>query len=306
MEKNRVKIWLKAFRLRTLSLSLSCIFMGSFLAIYENYFQIDIFLLSISTTVFLQILSNLANDYGDTIHGADSKDRKGPSRVVQSGAITRISMKRSIIFFTILSFFNGFLLLFVALRQNITLLLIFLGIGLLSIFAAINYTLGKRPYGYAGLGDISVLIFFGIIGVGGTYFLQLKTLDWQILLPALSCGFLATGVLNINNIRDMESDEKAGKKSIPVRIGRKNAVIYHWFLLLGSMVSAFTFTWINYQNHSQLLFLIVTPLLLINAKAVLTKTEVIAIDPFLKQLALSTLVFVISFGTGLLLSLYLN
>lgn len=302
MEKERIKIWFEAFRLRTLPLSLSCIFMGSFLAASSGYFRFDIFILSTSTTILLQILSNLANDYGDTIHGADSTDRKGPSRAVQTGVITRVSMKRAMIFFASLAFFSGFLLLFIALRENLSLLLFFLGLGLLSIFAAINYTAGKRPYGYAGLGDLSVLIFFGLIGVGGTYFLQTKMLDVIILLPAISCGFLATGVLNINNIRDIESDEKAGKKSIPVRIGRKNAVFYHWFLLFGSLITASIYTLLNLQNPLQWLFLITIPLIFINARAVKIKTDAKAIDPFLKQLALSTLAFVITFGVGLLLS----
>jgi len=302
MEKARVKIWLEAFRLRTLPLSLSCILMGSFLAAYKGFFRTDIFLLSVLTTVLLQILSNLANDYGDTIHGADNKDRQGPSRAVQTGAITRVSMKRAMIFFASLSFFSGFLLLIIALRQDITLLLIFLGLGVLAIVAAINYTSGKNPYGYEGLGDVSVLIFFGIVGVGGTYFLQAKTIDWQILLPALSCGFLAVGVLNINNIRDIASDARAGKKSIPVRIGRSKAVVYHWFLLASSMATTSTYIWLNFQHYSQLLFLITIPLLLINAKAVKQNIDATAIDPYLKQLALSTLAFVLLFGLGLLFS----
>jgi 1,4-dihydroxy-2-naphthoate octaprenyltransferase len=302
MEKERIKIWIEAFRLRTLPLALSCIFMGSFLAKNDGKFRYDIFFLSVLTTILLQVLSNLANDYGDSIHGADSAERKGPSRAVQTGAITKISMKRAMIFFASLAFFIGLLLLIVALKDNRTLLFIFLGIGVMSIIAAINYTTGKKPYGYMGLGDLAVLIFFGIVGVGGTYFLQTKTIDLQIFLPALSCGLLATGVLNINNIRDIESDESAGKNSIPVRIGRKNAVIYHWMLLLGSIVLASIYTWYNFVSYTQLLFLLTLPLLFINAKAVKEHTDASAIDPYLKQLALSTLAFVLTFGLGLILS----
>lgn len=302
MQKERIAIWVEAFRLRTLPLSLSCIFMGSFLAKSNGIFRYDIFFLSVLTTILLQVLSNLANDYGDSIHGADSAERKGPSRAVQTGAITKVSMKRGMTFFASLAFFIGLLLLIVALKANLTLLFIFLGIGVMAIIAAINYTTGKKPYGYMGLGDLAVLIFFGIVGVGGTYFLQTKTIDLQILLPALSCGLLATGVLNINNIRDIESDKAAGKNSIPVRIGRKNAVLYHWMLLLGSVVLASVYTWYNFESYIQLLFLMTLPLLLINAKAVKVHTDASAIDPFLKQLALSTLAFVITFGLGLILS----
>jgi len=302
MEKERIKIWIEAFRLRTLPLALSCIFMGSFLAKSNGIFRYDIFFLSVLTTILLQVLSNLANDYGDSIHGADSAERKGPSRAVQTGAITKVSMKRGMIFFASLAFFIGLLLLIVALKENLALLFIFLGIGVMSILAAINYTTGKKPYGYMGLGDLAVLIFFGVVGVGGTYFLQTKTIDLQIFLPALSCGLLATGVLNINNIRDIESDESAGKNSIPVRIGRKNAVIYHWMLLLGSIVFASIYTWYNFVSYTQLMFLLTLPLLFINAKAVKVHTDANAIDPYLKQLALSTLAFVLTFGLGLILS----
>lgn len=302
MQKERLKIWLEAFRLRTLPLALSCIFMGSFLAKSKGLFRYDIFFLSIFTTILLQILSNLANDYGDSIHGADSEERLGPSRAVQTGAIAKGSMLKGMIFFASLSFFVGLLLLITAFKNNIDLLIIFLGIGVMSIIAAINYTTGKKPYGYMGLGDIAVLLFFGVVGVGGTYFLQTKTLDLQILLPAISCGLLATGVLNINNIRDIDSDKNAGKKSIPVRIGRSNAVIYHWSLLVGSIVFSCIYTWYNFESYFQLLFLITLPLLFINAKAVKIKKDAQAIDPYLKQLALSTLAFVISFGLGLILS----
>ena len=303
MQKDRLTIWLEAFRLRTLPLSLSCIFMGSFLAKASGVFRYDIFMLSVVTTVLLQVLSNLANDYGDSIHGADSAERLGPSRAVQTGAISKASMRRGMIFFASLSFFIGLILLFIAFNDNLTLLFIFLAIGVLSIFAAINYTTGKKPYGYMGLGDIAVLIFFGFVGVGGTYFLQTKTIDLPVLLPAMSCGLLATGVLNLNNIRDIESDKNAGKKSIPVRIGRKNAVIYHYILLFGSMFLALVYTWNNFESYFQLLFLLTLPLLFINARAVKINKEAQAIDPYLKQLALSTLAFVLTFGLGLLLSI---
>ena len=115
-------------------------------------------------------------------------------------------------------------------------------LGLLSIVAAIAYTVGKRPYGYIGLGDFSVLIFFGLVGVMGSYYLFTKELTWFQILPALSCGFFSIGVLNVNNIRDIESDKKAGKFSIPVRIGRENAVRYHWFLIFTGLLSAIIYS----------------------------------------------------------------
>ena len=292
-----VKPWIKAFRLRTLPLALSCIAMGGFLAASSGAFQWSIFLFSILTTIFLQILSNLANDYGDSIHGADSVDRKGPSRAVQSGAISAAQMKTAIIIFIVLCLASGISLLLISFGMNWNAILFFLGLGVLSILAAIAYTVGKKPYGYAGLGDFSVLIFFGLIGVMGSNYLFTKQLNWTQVLPALSCGFFSMGVLNINNIRDIESDRKAGKFSIPVRIGREKAIAYHWFLLLAGMVSTTVFVVLTYQSPLQLLFLLSFPLLVVNGLNIQRKPSE-QLDPYLKQLALSTLLFVVLFGLG--------
>lgn len=291
------KHWLVAFRLRTLPLALASIAMGSFLAASLEKFNWSIFVLTSLTTIFLQILSNLANDYGDSIHGADSMEREGPQRAVQSGAISAKMMFRAMILFGFLSFVSGLLLLYLAINSWQT-FLVFLGLGLLSILAAITYTAGKKPYGYAGLGDISVLIFFGFVAVLGTFYLHTKMLLWEISLPAISCGFLAVAVLNVNNIRDIESDKKAGKKSIPVRIGRKKAVFYHYFLLTVALLTSVIYVIIFYQKPTQLIFLIVIPLLFINAKAVTQKQKPQELDPYLKQMAVTTLLFVISFGVG--------
>lgn len=299
MTNSKIKHWLQAFRLRTLPLALSSIFMGNFLAKWQGAFDGAILGLAVATTIFLQILSNLANDYGDSIHGADSADREGPSRAVQTGAISKAQMKMAMIVFSVLSLVSGLLLLATAFVENWILIFVFLVIGIAAIYAAITYTAGSNPYGYRGLGDISVLIFFGLVGVFGSYYLQTKTLNWEILLPALSCGLLATGVLNVNNIRDIDSDQKAGKISIPVRIGRDNAVVYHFVLLGLAMLSALVFVWLNTSDWTSYLFVLSFPLVIKNALAVKNKTTAAALDPYLKQLALSTLLFVILFGVGL-------
>jgi 1,4-dihydroxy-2-naphthoate octaprenyltransferase len=263
-----------------------------------------IFALCVLTTILLQILSNLANDYGDFKNGADSAQRLGPSRSVQAGKISSGSMKRAMILFTILSFVTGLLLLYVSLGvEQLGYFLIFLLLGILAIGAAITYTAGNNPYGYAGLGDVSVMIFFGWLGVAGTYYLFTKQLNWEIMLPASTCGFLATAVLNINNIRDIESDKDAGKKSIPVRIGGRWARIYHLVLLTAGLSCAILYVALQFNSVFQLLFLLVLPLLFINAKAVLSKKEPAELDPYLKQMALSSLLFVITFGIGQLLTL---
>jgi len=295
------KPWLQAFRLRTLPLSLSCIIMGGFLASAAGAFRWDIFVLCVVTTIFLQILSNLANDYGDSIHGADSADRKGPSRAVQSGIISAAQMRTAVIVFVVLCLVSGISLLFVSFGLHWQGIVFFLGLGLLSIAAAIAYTVGRKPYGYMGLGDISVLIFFGLVGVMGSSYLFTKTLSAYQVLPALSCGLFAIGVLNINNIRDIESDRKAGKFSIPVRLGRERAIVYHWFLLGTGWVTALVYTTLTYHSPWQFLFVLSLPLFLKNGFAV-TRKPSHELDPFLKQMALSTLAFVFLFGAGILLS----
>lgn len=296
-----MKHWLAAFRLRTLPLALASIGMGAFLAGASGNFKGGVFAFCALTTILLQILSNLANDYGDAIHGADSMDRKGPSRAVQSGAITKTAMRRAIMVFVLLALIAGIGLLVSAFGWGSDFFWIFLGIGILAILAAITYTAGYRPYGYAGLGDISVLIFFGFVAVMGSTFLFEQQFNWDYLLPAISIGFFSVAVLNVNNIRDIESDEKAGKISIPVRIGRVAAVRYHWFLLFAGLSLSVIYVALNYTAITQYLFILVTPLFLVNARAVKMKTEAAELDPFLKQMALSTLFFVVLFGVGQLL-----
>ena len=267
-----LSVWIQAFRLRTLPLSLACIGMGSFLAAAIYKFNLKVFIFSSLTTLFLQILSNLANDYGDSIHGADSIDRKGPSRAIQSGKITKSAMKKAIMILAILSLFSGLMLIYFS-THNTVQFLVFFVLGVLAILAAILYTMGDKPYGYEGLGDLSVFLFFGWVGAFGTFYLHTQILDWSILLPASSCSFFAVAVLNINNIRDVESDVRAGKRSIPVRIGRDHAIKYHWFLLLSGVVCATLYLLLNFKTGYQFLYLLILPLLFLNAKAVYTKKE---------------------------------
>ncbi len=291
-------IWVNAFRLRTLPLALSSIGLGSFLAAFEDKMKWPILILASTTTVFLQILSNLANDYGDSQHGADHAGRIGPARAVQSGTISESAMRKAIILFVVLSLCSGLGLLYLAFKQVDLSFAVFLLLGFLSIAAALKYTMGDNPYGYAGMGDLFVIVFFGFVGVSGTYFCHTGSFRWDTLLPAASCGLLAAGVLNINNIRDMQSDEQAGKKSIPVRIGRSNATVYHWILIVLAVAASLVYVLINYHNPYQFLFLASTPLLVYNGWQITTQKEAKKIDPMLKQMAISTLLFIIIFGIG--------
>lgn len=292
--------WISAARPRTLPLALSCILMGSFLAASHHLFSWKIFALAVLTTTFLQVLSNFANDLGDTVNGVDTADRKVATRAVQTGAITRKQMLNAIIVMSVLSFITGSLLIYEGLKNSDTqTILSFFGLGIMSIIAAITYTVGKRPYGYMGLGDISVLIFFGWVGVMGTYYLQTHLLDWSLILPATSCGLFAVGVLNINNIRDIDSDIKTGKNSIPVRLGKDKAVIYQWCLLIaGFLCGVIYVASSDSTSRAKWLFIITLPLLIKIGKGVSAGENPAEIDPFLKRMALTTLLFVVTFGIG--------
>jgi 1,4-dihydroxy-2-naphthoate octaprenyltransferase len=293
--------WMQAIRLRTLPLALASIAMGSFLAADEGLFNSSIFILATITTIFLQILSNLANDYGDSLHGADSIQREGPKRSVQSGIISAGSMKAAIIITAILSLVSGTLLLFIAIVNKNSTFFIFLLLGISAILAAMGYTMGKNPYGYSGLGDLFVLLFFGLVGVLGTCFLFTGYLNDYHILPALTSGLFATAVLNVNNIRDIESDALAGKKSIPVRLGRKKAVFYHWFLLGTGFALAVIYVLISYDSPFQFLFILTLPLFIQNGIDVQNKRSASELDPSLKKMAISSLIFTLLFGIGMLI-----
>ncbi|MHA7128436.1 1,4-dihydroxy-2-naphthoate octaprenyltransferase [Algoriphagus namhaensis] len=291
--------WLNAVRLRTLPLALASIFAGSILAYEQGVFRWPILLLASLTTIFLQILSNLSNDYGDTIHGADHADREGPVRSVQSGLISLVEMKWGMYLFGILSLLSGLALLYLAV-QNLLLFGVFLGLGLAAIWAAVSYTSGSSPYGYVGLGDISVFVFFGLLAVLGTYFLHSLDYYSPALWIAVALGLFSTAVLNINNIRDIHSDLKAGKRSIPVRIGRVAAVRYNWFLILGGNLALIVYCLVT-GNLGGLLAFLSFPLMLKVALGVQRAPDSKSTDPYLKQMALSTLLWVILLGIGLLI-----
>ncbi|SHJ63384.1 1,4-dihydroxy-2-naphthoate prenyltransferase [Hymenobacter daecheongensis DSM 21074] len=291
--------WISAFRPRTLPLALASILTGGFLAASHGQFRPVVVGLAALTTILLQILSNLANDYGDSQNGADSVHREGPQRAVQSGAISPAQMKRGMSLFGLLSLLSGLGLLWVALGTAGTwIFLTFLVLGLSAIWAAVNYTAGAKPYGYAGLGDLSVFTFFGLVGVCGTYYLQTRMLPLTVLLPAAALGCFATAVLNVNNIRDIRSDELAGKITIPVRLGPVRARRYHWLLLLLGFGCAVVYVTLTYHSPWQWLFVLAAPLLVRNARAVGQRQESMQLDPLLKQMALTTLVFTLLFGVG--------
>jgi 1,4-dihydroxy-2-naphthoate octaprenyltransferase len=231
-----IKLYIKTFRPRTLPLSVSGIVLGSLLAASEGHFNVRIFILAILTTLSLQILSNVSNELGDAQKGTDTADRKGPAYVLLSGALTQKDFYRLIAIFGLLSVVFGSLLVYVSLDYFFSKEgLIMLAFGGLAVLASITYTLGKNPYGYKGWGDLFVFLFFGLLSTLGSYFLQCGQLPLLLLLPASACGFLITGVLNLNNIRDMETD-KINRITLPLVLGKfiKRGVVEKFDDFVGS------------------------------------------------------------------------
>lgn len=289
-------------RPRTLPLAVASIVLGSALAAEWQPFSWPVALLAVLTAVLLQILSNLANDYGDSQHGADSVKREGPSRAVQSGAISASRMLIAMGIAALLAALSGLLLLWEAFGSaGASYFFVFVALGALAILAAVAYTAGLRPYGYAGLGDLAVLIFFGWVAVMGTFFLHTQRLIWLVFLPATSAGLLAVAVLNVNNIRDLHSDTLAGKHTIPVRLGPQRARLYHWLLLGLAVLAALLYVTLHFSSWWQLLFLLAVPLLFRNGLLVWRTTSPLALNPLLKQLSLTTLLFVLLFSLGQIL-----
>ena len=222
----KIKYWIQASRIETLPLSISGIILGSFYAFYNYSFDKIIFVLSIITAISFQILSNFANDYGDGVLGTDN-NRIGPKRVIASGKLTLEELKKGIIVNVFISITLSYSLIKYSFKNDYLFIVIFLFLSIFSILAAIKYTMGKSPYGYYGFGDIFVFIFFGLLSVFGSYFLQTNSIDYEVFILGSIIGFLCVGVLNLNNIRDIENDSKMNKKTIPTRIGFRSVSYTH-------------------------------------------------------------------------------
>ncbi|MGA9211905.1 1,4-dihydroxy-2-naphthoate octaprenyltransferase [Kaistella sp.] len=306
-----MNIWIQAARLRTLPLSMSGIIMGSFIArwrISQNGGTWDwkIFALAFLVTLLYQILSNFANDYGDGIKGTD-KNRMGEAeqRAVASGKITANQMKNAVILFAVLSFLATLALLYFAFfKENLMKeFYIFIGLGIACILAAIGYTVGKKPYGYLGLGDIFVFVFFGLVSVCGSYFLFTKTFSWDVLLPATAVGMLSAAVLNLNNMRDIESDAASGKKTLALRLGFKKAMVYEIILLQLPLLLMLVFMMMNGLHtegkyYAFIFFILMLPMTALRRKIMNVK-EPKELDPFLKQVGIMTLMMAILVAFGL-------
>lgn len=292
-----IKSWIKAMRLRTLPLSLATILTGNFMAMAVEESLTSVMILSILTTIFLQVLSNLANDLGDHLKGTDNANRVGPARATQSGEISVAEMKKGIYLFIALSLISGVLLLYFSkIDQNG--FIFFLGLGILSILAAIFYTIGKRPYGYRAMGDIFVFLFFGIVGVCGSFYLNTGR-QAEIEWVAFAIGFFSTSVLNMNNMRDHVNDKANSKNTMVVLLGFEKARVYHTLLILGGCVCPVIFVSQNFNSPVHYLFLVSYPFFLSNLIRVWKVNNPRDLDPELKKLALSTFLFSILFGISI-------
>lgn len=294
-----MKHWIEAARLRTLPLSVSGILVGSFFAMSQGIFNWKIVILALSTTLGLQILSNFANDYGDGMKGTDNDDRVGPKRAIQSGVITPGAMRYAIFITAFLTLVSAMLLIYFSFKGKYLIYsIIFFVLGILAIASAIRYTVGKNPYGYRGYGDVFVFVFFGLVSTFGIYFMFSKEIDWVLFLPAAAIGFLSVGVLNLNNMRDEESDRKSGKNTIVVKNGGAWAKKYHYFLIISAMILMLLFAVIfdfSYRdqdpevfNFDIYFFLIAYFPIIAHLSRVAKNKEHKLLDPELKKLALST------------------
>ena len=283
----QLKVWLKAVRLRTLPLSVSGILIGNSLCFQDPEFSGILFVLMLFTAISFQIISNFANDYGDGVKGTDNDNRLGPKRVLQQGLLSREILKKGIIIISLISLLLAFVLIFLAFGSNSWYyILIFIGLSFASVWAAIFYTVGNKAYGYYGFGDLFVFLFFGGVSVLGAYFIQLKTFSFPAILLSLVVGFLSVGVLNLNNMRDIDNDAFVGKRTLVVIMGAAIAKKYHLLLLIVSvsiLVYVFSsvsirFFWIPY--------LAIIPLI-VHFISVLKNSEPKFFDPELKKLSLS-------------------
>lgn len=293
--------WIDAARPRTLPLALSGIFMGCGLSWFSGRIEVAVSALAVVTATFIQIFSNFANDYGDGHRGTDNRNRLGPVRTIQSGKISKKEMEKGMLIIGGLSLLTGIALVYLGTwHSSKTAFFLFLTLGALSIVAAYFYTAGKKSYGYIGLGDLFVFLFFGLLPVAGVYYLNTKMLPADIFLPATAIGLFSTGVLNLNNMRDIINDKNSGKITIPVQIGARKSRIYHSALILGGWIFAVAYSVKHFYSPFQFFYLILLPLFLTDLIRIYRIRDDRKLDPFLKRLSLATLAFTLLFCLSLI------
>lgn len=297
---NKVQIWLAAARLRTLPLSVAGIILGNAYAYAQEKFDPLIFILALATTISFQILSNFANDYGDGVKGTDNEDRIGPARVLQQGLLSPSTLKKGIVVNVVIAAVLAVALIFSSFSPDQwVMVFVFLLLGIAAIVAAIKYTVGEHAYGYYALGDLFVFFFFGLVSVLGSYFLQTQLFSPELLLPAIAVGCLSVAVLNLNNMRDAQTDSISQKNTLAVYLGFNKAKGYHYSLLITTLSCSLIFAGI-FSTGAWLFLPILIPLFL-HAKRVKHIEQAVDYDPELKVVALSTFAFSVLMGLGIIL-----
>ncbi|ANH60542.1 1,4-dihydroxy-2-naphthoate octaprenyltransferase [Dokdonia donghaensis DSW-1] len=293
------KVWLSAARPRTLPLSIAGILVGGGLALQENAYNGLIFGLAILATLGFQILSNYANDYGDGVKGTDNDERVGPARAMQSGLLTAAHLKKAIIITSSITVVIVLSLIYSAFGKDQFLLsLLFLLLGIAAIIAAIKYTVGRSAYGYKGLGDVFVFLFFGLVGVLGSFFLFAQYIHIIHILPAVTIGALSVMVLHLNNMRDRVSDTRVGKNTLAVILGQKGAVRYHNILFLVAICCWVSFIVLRATDLLDYVSIIAFLPLVKHMLTVRNTKEHTLLDPELKKVALSTFLLAVLFFVG--------
>lgn len=297
---SKIKSYLRSFRLRTLPLSVAGIVLGTLLAARAGEFHLLRFALAILTVLLLQILSNVANELGDTLRGTDSDERQGMIYSLQSGEISISEMKQLIVWLIALAAISGVALVassFQSLFSSDG--VVMLALGGVAIVAALGYTLGRKPYGYMGLGDLFVFLFFGLLSTIGGYFLMTTEVDLAVALPASACGLWSVGVLNINNIRDMESDRK-NRITVPLLLGERRAKIYQCLLELLPFALLTIFCLLRGVAWAGYVFWLFLPLFIGHLRGVWRATGR-ELDSRLPQLSMLTIAACVVFGFSLLI-----
>lgn len=291
---------IRSMRLRTLPLSTAGILLGILLACAEHSVPWYVILLTILTTISLQILSNMSNELGDWLSGVDGTGREGPKYGIEGGGLTEDEMRSCIRITVLVCCILGLAMI----RSSFGTILcmeseILVVLGAAAIWAAMHYTLGNKPYGYRGFGDIFVFIFFGLVPVAGGYFVCSHVIDFRTLIPGAAIGLFSVGVLNVNNIRDMKSD--AGTRiTVPLRLGEHKAKIYHTVLITGGWTLMMLYTVIFTHGWLPFLYIITLPLYIKHLSGV-WKLSGRGLDPMLPMLVISTFIFSLLAGAGYIL-----
>ena len=294
---NKFRAAVASMRLRTLPLSTGGVILGILLATAAFKVNLWVAVLIVLTTVCLQILSNLSNELGDVLHGTDTEDRVGPQYGLNGGVLTIGEMKVLIGIFVALCIVSGtamMLLSFGTLWDLTPILVLLMGAG--AIMGAMKYTLGRNPYGYRGLGDFYVFVFFGLVAVLGAYFVASHTLFWRLLLPGAAVGCFSVGVLNVNNIRDMETDA-ANRVTVAIRLGERKAKIYQTVLIVLGWILMLAYCQLRMFSWWHYLFVLTLPLFILHLRGVRKRTGK-HLDPMLPLLVMSTFLFCLLAGIG--------